>query len=258
MTDTSDILDSELLQRIPENLRIELLSAYEQILRNFRERRWEPAELNGGKLCEVVYTILRGYVDGNYPSKSTKPSNMVDACRALEKAPVSFPRSVRIQIPRLLVALYEVRNSRGVGHIGGDVDPNHMDAACVLEIAKWVLGELVRIFHNVPIEKAVAAVEAIIERTLPIVWKVSGKLRVLEPRMNMKDKTLVLLYHCATPVSEGELVDWVEHSNASIFRRDVLRPAHKNKLLEYDAVKRTIHISPLGIEYVEQTILQTG
>jgi hypothetical protein len=250
-----DISNEKLLEDVPESLRQELLSAYEQIVGNYKEGRWEPAELNGGKLCEVVYTILRGYVDGTYPSKSSKPNNMADACRALEQASSSFPRSVRIQIPRMLIALYEVRNNRGVGHVGGDVDPNHMDAVYVLESAKWVLGELVRIFHNLPTDKAAAVVDAIVERTLPIVWKVAGKLRVLDPQMNMKDKALLLLYHYPAPVSEADLVDWVEHSNASAFRRDVLRPAHKKKLLEYDSTSRKVHISPLGIHYVEQTIL---
>lgn len=258
MTKAIDVLEENLLEAIPEGLRGELLSAYGKILRNFRERRWEPAELNGGKLCEVVYTILRGHVDGKFPSKSTKPKNMVEACRALEQAPAtSFPRSVRIQIPRMLVALYEIRNNRGVGHVGGDVDPNHMDATCVLAMAKWTLSELVRIFHNVPTEKAAAAVDGIVERTLPIVWEVAGKLRVLEPQMSMKNKALVLLYHCTTPVSEADLVVWVEHSNVSVFRRDVLRPAHKQKLLEYDDVARTVQVSPRGIEYVETSILQS-
>lgn len=258
MTVPSYVLEHTLLQAIPEDLRRELLSAYGQILRNFRERRWEPAELNGGKLCEVVYTILRGYVDGKFPNKSIKPGNMLEACRDLEQAPASsFPRSVRIQIPRILVALYEIRNNRGVGHVGGDVDPNHMDALCVLQMAKWILSELVRIFHNVPTEAATAAVESMVERTLPIVWEVAGKRRVLEPQMSMKDKALVLLYHCATPVSEANLVDWVEHSNVSVFRRDVLRSAHKQKLIEYDTVARTVQISPRGIEYVERTIVQS-
>lgn len=258
MTLTGDKSEEQkLLHAIPETLRHDLLSSYGQILRNFRERRWEPAELNGGKLCEIVYTILRGYVDGSFPSRSTKPKNMVDACRELEHASSTFPRSVRIQIPRMLVALYEIRNNRGVGHAGGDVDPNHMDALCVLEMAKWILSELVRIFHNLTTQAATTAVEGIVERTLPIVWEVAGKRRVLDPSMSMKDKALVLLYHCMRAISESELVDWVEHSNVSVFRRDVLRPAHKQKLLEYDSVARTVQISPLGISYVEGSVLQS-
>ena len=44
------------------------MKEFNKILRNFRERRWEPAELDGGKLCEIVYSILRGHVDGSFPA----------------------------------------------------------------------------------------------------------------------------------------------------------------------------------------------
>lgn len=248
-------VDPSFLQAIPQGLRDELLEAYGAILRNYRERRWEPAELNGGKLCEVVHTILRGHVDGSFPPKANKPANMVDACRALEQASASFPRAVRIQIPRMLIALYEIRNNRGVGHVGGDVDPNHMDAVCVLQMAKWILGELVRLFHSVSTEAAAAAVDAIVDRTLPMVWEVNGKRRVLNPKMKMLPRTLILLYHSSTAVPETELCNWVEHSNPSVYRRDILRPAHKKKLIEFDSDTGMVSLSPLGIEYVETKLL---
>ena len=255
MTALSTPLDPSFLQAIPKGLRDELIASYSAILKNYRERRWEPAELNGGKLCEVVHTILRSYVDGTYSLKASKPKNMVDACHALETAPSSLPRSIRIQIPRMLIALYEIRNNRGVGHVGGDVDPNHMDAVCVLQMSKWILSELIRVFHSVSTEAAAAAVDAIVERTLPIVWEVNGKLRVLEAKMSMKDRVLILLYHSSTSLSESNLVNWTEHSNRSVFRRDILRPAHKKKLLEFDPATGTVCISPLGIEYVESILL---
>lgn len=125
----SPINAASVLGAVPAGLRDELVQALNEVLRNYRERRWEPSELNGGKLCEVVYTILRGHVGGKFPAKASKPPNMVDACKALEQADSGkFPRSVRVQIPRMLIALYEIRNNRGVGHVGGDVDPNLMDA----------------------------------------------------------------------------------------------------------------------------------
>jgi hypothetical protein len=116
------------LATIPVGLRDPLVEEYNKLAKNFRENRWEPAELSGGKLCEIVYSILNGYITGTFPTTPSKPSNMVDACKKLETAPNTFPRSVRIQIPRMLTALYEIRNNRNVGHVGGDVDPNHMDA----------------------------------------------------------------------------------------------------------------------------------
>lgn len=49
-------LTPAVLAAIPTRLRDELIAALNEVLRNYRERRWEPSELNGGKLCEVVYT----------------------------------------------------------------------------------------------------------------------------------------------------------------------------------------------------------
>ena len=152
---------------LPTQLRDELLAAFNQILRNYRERRWEPAELNGGKLCEVVYSILKGHAAGTYPSRAKKPRNMVLACQNLENELAGAPRSIRIQIPRMLIALYEIRNNRNVGHVGGDVEPNHMDAVCVLQIGKWIMAELVRVLHAVDVGEATALVEGLVERDTP-------------------------------------------------------------------------------------------
>jgi hypothetical protein len=243
------------LGTLPATLRAELLEAFNKIVKNFRERRWEPAELNGGKLCEVVYSILKGHVDGSYPARATKPRNMVAACQSLEAAGTSVPRSIRIQIPRMIVALYEIRNNRNVGHVGGDVDPNHMDAVCVLQMAKWIMAELVRVLHNLTTEEATVVVEALVERELPLIWDVDGKRRVLAPRMSMRDKTLLLLHASDTPLAERQLVEWVEHSNASVYRRDVLKKLHREKLIEFNPVTRLAQISPLGVSDVEDRLL---
>jgi hypothetical protein len=191
------------------------------------------------------------------PERAQKPKNMVAACHALEKH-TSQPRSVRIQVPRMLIALYEIRNNRNVGHVGGDVDPNHMDAVCVLQMAKWVVAELLRILHSLPVDEAAVLVDALVEREVPLVWTVCGKKRVLAPSMSMKDKTLLLLHSSAGPVVESDLLDWVEHSNASVYRHDILRKAHQAKLLEYDPEAKRVIISPQGVEYVERELLGTS
>jgi len=255
MLPTHNVNSATVLAGIPAGLRDPLLEAFHSIVRNFREGRWEPAELNGGKLSEIVYTILRGYVDGAFATSPSKPSNMVQACQAFEQADRNrFSRSVRIQIPRMLMALYEVRNNRGVGHVGGDVNPNHMDSVVVLYMAKWIMAELVRIFHNVTTTTATQIVDALVDRTIPIIWEVGQNRRVLNPKLSMKDRTLALLYGCAGPVSEAELYRWVEHSNSAVFRRDILVKAHKAKLIEYDRQSKLIHISPTGMQYVEKMI----
>lgn len=143
---------SKVLTNVPLGLRGPLFQSYQEIATNFAEHRWEPAELNGGKFCEVVYSIVKGNMDGRYPAAPSKPKDMVVACKALEATPVVAgrvgDRSLRILIPRVLPSLYEIRNNRGVGHAGGDVDPNFMDATAVYGMASWTLAELIRIFHG--------------------------------------------------------------------------------------------------------------
>lgn len=243
-----------LLTNIPATLRNELIKAFNEIARNYREQRWEPSELNGGKFCEVVYTILKGHIEGSFPASTNKPRNMVLACNNLEQSPSTYPRSVRIQMPRMIIALYEIRNNRGVGHAGGDVNPNHMDATIILYIAKWIMAELIRLFHNVSTSAASEIVERIIDRTLPILWKIDGKIRVLDTSLDMKEKTLVVLYHHGSSIEDRMLCDWVEHTNVYVYRDTILKDAHKEKLIEYDKDKHQVTISPKGIKYVEENI----
>lgn len=128
------------LSDIPDGLRSPLISQFEELLAEYRSGKWETVGLKAGKICEIVYSILSGHCSGAYEKSPTKPKNMVAACIALEQSdPARFSRSVRIQIPRLLIAVYELRNNRAIGHVGGDVDPNHMDAEFFLRDRKSVV-----------------------------------------------------------------------------------------------------------------------
>lgn len=242
------------LSGIPNDLRDALLEALNEIVRNYREMRWEPSELNGGKLCEIVYSILKGHVDGAWPSAPYKPRNMFDDCMAFQKAGKTFPRSVRIQIPRALITLYEIRNNRNVGHVGADVDPNHMDATLVLSISKWIVAELVRIFHQTTTEIATEIVDALTDRTIPLLWKVGEITRVLRTDLSAKDKMLVVLYGARGSTSVKNVVESIEYGNASRFRSSVLTNAHKEGLIHFDRKTDTIQLSPVGVRYVESNI----
>lgn len=243
----------ELLGVLPESLRKELIDEFNKLVKNYRESKWEPSEMSGGKMCEIIYSILDGFVSGNFPAHSSKPSNMVDACRTLEQAPATFERTVRIQIPRILIALYEVRNNRGAGHVGGDVNPNHMDATFVINTAKWLMSELTRIFHSVDTDEAQKAVELITERETPLIWSVNGKKRVLNATLSKSAQTLLLL-HQTSEAKDEDLFSWVEYSNFSVYKSKVLNPGHKQRLWEYDRVAGIVTLSSLGVAEAEKLL----
>jgi hypothetical protein len=252
---------SKVLAGIPAGLRDPLFQHYQEIATNFAEHRWEPAELDGGKLCEVVYNIIDGCIKKRFAARPSKPANMVQACRALEGLPADptrvGDRSLRVLIPRVIQGLYEIRNNRGVGHAGGDVDPNFMNATVVYSMASWTLAELVRAFHGVSTTEAQETVDALVERKIGLVWQVEDIKRVLDPAMNKDDQALVLLYAKPAWVKEQDLYDWVEYSAKNTFRANILKPLHKNRLIEYDAKQKRARISPLGSHHVEQQILKT-
>lgn len=255
------IQPDKLLAGIPAGLRDPLIASLQEIAANYAEHRWEPAELNGGKLCEVSFTIIDGALKGTFAVKPSKPKNMVDSCRALENLPTSASRvgdrSLRILIPRILAALYEIRNNRNVGHVGGDVDPNYLDATAVLSMSSWVVAELVRVFHNVTTTEAQESVDALIERKLPVIWEVGSVRRVLDPKMAARVQTLLLLYQKPGWISEKDLAAWVEYSSVALFRTRVLRPLHAERLIEHDQASGAARISPTGAREVENRVLQS-
>jgi hypothetical protein len=247
-----------LLAAIPKALSDALIKTYQEIASNYLERRWEPSELNGGKFCEAVYSIVQGAVTGSFPLTASKPSDMVTACRAIEKLPADpqrlGDRSLRLLIPRALPVLYEIRNNRGVGHVGGDVDANHMDAEAVRGMASWIMAELVRIFHGVTTEEAQEAVDALVERKCPMIWEIGPVKRVLDVSLITRDQVLVLLHYSTGWVSAIDLYKWTEYSNASAFRGKVLTVLHDDRLVEFDRNKDVVRISPRGIEAVEDKL----
>lgn len=247
------VAPEDVLKGIPRHIRDPLLEEFNKLGRNYRESRWEPAELNGGKFCEIVYVVLKGYVDGSFPAVLAKPKNMVAACTALEHA-VSAPRSVKIQMPRMLIAVYEVRNNRNVGHVGADVDPSHMDATLVFSMSRWILAELVRIFHDLPVKTATEVVESLTEREVPLLWRFGDKTRVLGSGRSAKDKTLILLYGSDGTLNVRDIASAIEYGNLSRFRKSVLKPAHKDDLIHFEERSDEVTLSPIGIRYVETKI----
>lgn len=248
-----------LLAAIPAGLREPLLEEYRKIASNYAEQRWEPSELSGGKFSECAYWICHDFVTGGTTAAPSKPGNMRSDCYALESKAITGrtgDRSLRILIPRMLPGLYEIRNNRGVGHVGGDVNPNHMDATIIYSMASYIVAELVAVFHSVSTAQAQEAVDAIVERKFALVWDAGTVKRVLDEGMKFADQTLLLLHQASGWVSEKDLVASTEYSSATMYRTRVLVPLHKSRMIEHDKTASHAKISPKGSAYVEEKIIR--
>lgn len=245
---------------LPNTLRDDLVDAFDEIVKNYRQHKWEPSELNGGKMCEAVYTVVKGYLDGgSYPARATKPNRFPQACLALEQQYSHVPnsRSQRILIPRMMIGLYDIRNNRGVGHAGAEVNPNYMDATVVLYTAKWLMAELVRLLHTLDIGEATAIVDSLIEREVASVWTHGNKKRVLRTGMTWKQQTLILLLTEVGEVPVADLFRWLEHKNLPVYRRDVLHPLHRARQIEFDCTAGTVRLLPPGVAAAEALVAES-
>jgi hypothetical protein len=243
------------LKTIPTGLQDPLIDEFEQALDEYRAADWEKVGLKAGKFCEIAYCVCAGHATGTYASSPSKPGNFPQACRDLEQHNGIKGRSLCMQVPKVLAALYELRNNRAIGHVSADVSPNHMDAELFLRGMKWVMGELVRNYSQLPLADSHAVVEAVTARTFHMVWSSGNVRRVLEPAKTSGQKVLILLYAEGKPVSVAQLQAWVEYKNGTDFKRKVLRGLHKKALVHFDEKSATVQILPTGQALVEKSDL---
>jgi hypothetical protein len=118
------------------------------------------------------------------------------------------------------------------------------------------MAEFVRIFHGLTVAEATATVDALVERTIPTIWKVGEKKRVLRTDLSLADKTLLLLYSSTEPLSDDILGDSLElqRHKLSNYKARVLRPLHDKKWVEY-AADGSVTLSPIGTAEVEDRLL---
>jgi hypothetical protein len=234
-----------------------LVNAYNGLKTAYVEGNYDACGLRAGRFSEVLLRWAQNELTGTHSPFGTKLASFKDECDKLERtSKTAGHESVRLLIPRALSFLYTLRNKRGIGHEGGDVDANEIDAATAVRIADWCVCELIRLHYTISLEEAQGICDVIAERQLPQVWDVLGKRRVLDPELSYAQQTLLLLYsspELAVPIED--LVSWTEHSNAPVYRRDVLSRLHKARLIEYDRDTEMAAISPTGVEKVESELL---
>lgn len=245
------------LVSIPDDFRAKLISTYSKAKDAYTKGQYDACGLRAGKFCEVMLRYLQHHLTGTYTPFRSALGNFTNECRLLEQLPrTAGSESLRIIIPRAIDFIYTLRNKRSIGHVGGDVDANEIDAITAIRGIDWCLAELIRAVHSVSLEEAQEVLDAIATRDIPAVWAVSGVKRVLNPKLNVSDQTLLLLYSdpdAAVPVED--IAQWVGVTHLSNYKR-TLRSLHQRRLVEYDISTQTLTLSPTG-KVLGETLLKT-
>jgi hypothetical protein len=231
----------------------EIVSAYEEIEKNFISKNWKVTELDAGHFVEAVRRFIELKLFGNYtPIGTTLQSFNDPLLRSYENA--TGDESYRILIPRTLYSIYAIRNKRGVGHIGL-VKPNQIDATLIFQSVKWTLAELIRLNSTIDINETDKLISQITQRQLDILWKQDGITRILNKNMRIDKKVLILLYD-TSPQSKDQLQLNTKYRDKSAFKK-ILKKLDSNLLIEFKQ-DDSCHITPLGENEAEIIMLSAN
>lgn len=241
--------------RLPVELVDSLLSEYEKLKDNFLLSKYEPSELNAGKFCEVALRILQHETDPtqNYIALNNSISNFPGVAANFAQLPRTIKDTLRLHIPRVLTALYNIRNHRGVGHVSGDINPNISDSTFLNSGCDWVMAEFVRLFYDCDITEAENLVKRIIKRKISFVYAIGDRKRVLKVKGYENKVLLLLLEKYPESMVDTELFKWTEHTHSTIFKA-LLVKMHKNDLIDYHRGKCVL--TPVGINLAEEFLLK--
>ncbi|NGP90257.1 hypothetical protein [Fodinibius halophilus] len=230
-----------------------LVSSFLEIEENFVIKKWKPSELNAGHFVEAVRRIIELELFGKYTPFNNKLPHFNDSeLQRYERQ--KGHESFRMLIPRILKAIYNIRNKRGVGHIS-DISPNEMDATLILYNVKWVLAEIIRLNSNLKPEETQQIINKIVERDIQLLWKDGEVKRILNPNILAKDKVLVLLYD-ESPMPAEKIRGIIEYKNSYNFKK-ILKGLHSDRLIEFDD-DNICKISPTGITEAEKILQKSA
>jgi hypothetical protein len=239
---------------LPDELRLPLLEAHEDLRREYALRRAKYAGLDAGHFSEVALRCVLHLLGQPYPALGTRLVNLVDTARNLERLPaVAGDESLRLLIPRILVAMSEIRNRRGMGHPGGDVTANEADARVVVGNADWVLAELVRLDLAVPFAEAQGLVDDLARPATPLIQWIGNRPRVVMPEATLPTRILVLLYNQRGAIaSANDLAAWTKQEGRRV--KEALRRLDQQDLVDFDG--NVAVLTGLGGERISEIVAE--
>lgn len=236
-------------KKIPKEIATHIIESFLEVEKNYRLEKWKTSELDAGHFVEAVRRLVEHELQGTYTPFSVALGSFSQAVlNRYESLPGA--EEYRIIIPRVIYAMYCVRNKRGVGHIAS-VIPNKLDATFILHSSKWVLGELIRLSSSTDPESAKELVDQVLYKHVDLVWDDGETYMVLDNKLKAKEKVLLVLYR-QDRLSAEDLRIKVDYKNKTTFK-SILAELQKQKLIGITK-EGCCKLSPIGNQFAENII----
>lgn len=242
--DVTSALDSALRNAgVPEDLVGALSDAMDDMATRYAAGDHRPAELNASDFVEAAFRVLQQLAFGQSTRRDRSLPRLDDLCQRLEGS--QLDDSLRVHVPRMLRAVYDVRNRRGVGHLPGDVSPNRSDAELVMAIVKWVVTEFIRIYHTIAHSEAQALIDKFVVHRPVVVEVFENEPRiVVSGNISLPDSVLVLLLWHEPDIPTPELfAGWLQSPLSRVTQ--AIRRLDERDLVHVSALEK-VHLTTPG------------
>jgi hypothetical protein len=154
-------------------------------------------------------------------------------------------------LPRMIGALYTLRNKRSGGHTASEVDPSQADASVAERMADWLMAEIFRLGNSLPPDQAEAAIAALVQRRIPAVYTSGSYRRVLRTDLGPREEVMLLLYGEAAGAAMADLQKWSRVPRTTLDRH--LQSLVDDRLIRTQVVggKLRAYLLPPGERRVE-------
>lgn len=247
MADLAAILKSGL----PDGLVDELLRQHVRAHQRLGAGDSEGALEAVGKYAEVAIRCNERLVTGSSTSLQRRLPRYDGIVRTIEGTPSgSSPESLRVISPRVLHAVYTIRNKRRGGHVSGEVSPQRIDALLTLQMADWFLAELTRVLGQLTPDEGQALVDSLVQRRIPVVYRDEHVHVVTRRGLELRDEILVLVYSEAAGLTAQHIITSTGAPRTTAQR---VIDSVVTERLAYKTLERPfrLRLLPLGIREVE-------
>jgi len=182
---------SILEQAFPNKHVVSLLKHYQDALFKYQEQDWEGALTKTGKFLEAVLKSIAIHAKITLPA--SRHFNVKQTTIKLEQV-VTLSDSLRLQIPKASVFIYDIACNRGARHDPDEVNPNKMDAAVAIPVSSWILSELVRFADKkANPDVSAALIESLMEKKHPLIENIEGRMYINCKGLSAKDVGILVL-----------------------------------------------------------------
>jgi len=252
---SADDMRTALAKALDPQLAEQLIDESIALEESFTLKKWKYSELNGGRFAEVASRILYSVDSGNLSR-----TRSVDDCLSYvdnNQINHSWPeRQGAIHLVKVLRAIYKLRSQRGAVHVSPKYTANEIDSRLILESARWILADLLRLFVTADREAVAESIRNLCEFPQPLI-RMYGDLPLLQSTsFTVEEEILTHLLYAEDGLTTAQLVAYIPRDPSGIRRaaKKLAAGQCRQTVLQKD---RWL-ITDLGIERIETTIAMSG